>query len=117
MSKTVDRQETYEAVLRCVEYNTGGAMLPGQSVNGLKTTLCANARHESDQVEKAIDAAVENGDLIRWPGVPFRDAVRLTRTEEEDLVELLDAVSEQMDQLRETARIAGQALKMERDDE
>jgi hypothetical protein len=112
-----ERKDCYEAVLRTVDLNTGRPMLPGQSRLRLKTILCADGQWESEQVDKAVNAAIQNGDLIEWPGLPFRDGTRVTRAEEEDLRELLGEANRWMSELEETIETAAEAIQEANEDE
>lgn len=111
-----ERKELYEKVLRTVDENTGGeVMLPGQSETRLGTILKSHASEDAAAVEKAVQAAVDNGDLIRYPGT-VRDCQRLAVAEEEQLREVLAAMNERVERARQTMEIVAEALAEESDE-
>lgn len=55
-----DSQEVYEALLRVVDHHH-----PKISDRGILTVMASHGRFESGQVNRAMQAAVENGDLVR----------------------------------------------------
>lgn len=59
MADTTSR-EAYEAVLRTVDHHR-----PKMSDRGVLTVLAAHGKHDAEQVKTAMQAAVENGDLVR----------------------------------------------------
>lgn len=60
------RKETYERVCRIVAYNTGGPQPPMAALYSVKT-IASHAGLDAGQVDRAIRAARENGDLLVDP--------------------------------------------------
>lgn len=85
MSTDSDPRRVYERVLRIVQYNTGGPQ--PASVWRLSTvSIATNAGMDSNQVDKAVRAARDNGDLLAHD----RDGhTRLARTDTASVRSLL----------------------------
>lgn len=86
-----ERKAVYEGVLRAVERNTGGRQPAGIRLTTLLANRC-RAGDDREQVEKAIRAARENGDLIRWADHEGR--TRLARTDDDSLLEVIEQEAE-----------------------
>lgn len=78
-----ERRALRDRVLRVVEYNTGGPQPVGTTERVVRQTLCANGSEDSEQVQKALRAAVENGLLLDWTTAD--GTWRYTRCLDEDL--------------------------------
>jgi hypothetical protein len=61
-----DRRDDYEQVLETIAHNTGDPQPPLASARPLFNTLVANGPVEAMNAEKAMQAAVENGHVVRW---------------------------------------------------
>ena len=59
-----DRRERYERVLRIVAYQTGGPQRPLTPDRVVRMLAC-RAGYDPDDVRSSLQAAVENGDLLR----------------------------------------------------
>lgn len=78
------RKETYHQVLRIVAHNTGGHQPPLVRLSAVKIAA-SHAGLDAKQVEKAIQAARENGDLLADP-----DGERVARTDAASLRAIIE---------------------------
>lgn len=96
------RKAAYEAVLRTVDHQTSPKQLPGCRPPYL--ILCTHARWDREQIEPAVRAAVEQGDLFEWTDTDGQR--RLTPNDRETLRRLAEHL-EDADRLRRLARFVG----------
>lgn len=107
----VEPKERYQALLRAVEYNTGGPnsvspQPPAAAKHSIYGTLC-RGRYEPDGVDKSLRAAISNGDLLR---VEVDGTTRLARTSEDALRELAVWAAEREDPNRDVVAKANRAM-------
>lgn len=74
------RKARYEELLRTVELNTGDPQPPGARRPQILGSL-ARAGHPTDKAKAALQAAVENEDLLRYTGPEGRTRYALTTDE------------------------------------
>lgn len=88
-----DRQTTYEAVIDCVEYNTDNEQQgPTVSLRELHIILVAHSRHNPNQVDLALRAAEDNGELCRLES--GEDTVVLPRSSDSLVTTIENAVAQ-----------------------
>lgn len=88
MTDDVDRERRYEAVLKAIEHNSGDPQPPGALPRSVYQALAKPyGSYSREAIEYAIRAAVDAGDVIVWRDREQR--IRLTRTLDEDLPELI----------------------------
>ncbi|WP_135535394.1 hypothetical protein [Halostella pelagica] len=116
MSETDHRRESrdrYQAVLRTVAHQTSPNQLPGARPMTIRLLQATQGQHSHDDVDSSIQAAVSNGDLLRW-----RDKdghVCLTLCNEPDLKRLAQHIAEELEDSDQLARV-NQMLAEVRDD-
>lgn len=88
-----DRRQEYQTVLRVIELNTGGKQRPMAPMRSIRK-ICGYGGIDTETVDKRVQAAVENGDLLRDGGrVCLADAEqvkqRVADTDEAVLLRML----------------------------
>lgn len=58
----------YESVIAAVRYNTGGTQPPLASERAIRSICCSTGSLDVDSYETALEAAIENDDLLEWHG-------------------------------------------------
>jgi hypothetical protein len=61
-----DRKARYERMARAIAHNTGDPQPPMIDATALFTVTVANGSLDSEAAKHALQAAVENGDVLRW---------------------------------------------------
>lgn len=85
-------REVYECVLGTVRHNTHNEVQGVLTSERTVRTVAGHAGIESDRVQSALTAAVDNGDLLR---VERDDATRYTLADEDRLTSVIElAVAE-----------------------
>ena len=62
------RKVAYERVVATVKKQTGGSLGAMTSERNVRTVAVANGSLDVDEYEKALRAAIGNGDVFRWHG-------------------------------------------------
>jgi len=89
------RQHVYERVLRCVDAQTSPKQPPGCVPKQVHCHLVEHGNLDYEPVRRAVQAARENGDLVRW-----RDAdgtPRLTVADGDKLQRAVDWLVDEID--------------------
>jgi hypothetical protein len=58
----------YKQVVETVRQNTGGSQLPLASERAIRSICCSTGPLEVDEYQRALQAAIENDDLLEWHG-------------------------------------------------
>lgn len=64
----MDSKTRYESVIAAVRYNIGGTQPPLASERAIRSICCSTGSLEVDEYQRALQAAVQRGDLLRWDG-------------------------------------------------
>ena len=64
----MDSKTRYESVIAAVRYNTGGTQPPLASERAIRSICCSTGALEVDEYQRALQAAIENDDLLKWHG-------------------------------------------------
>lgn len=91
-----DRRERYHKLLRIVEFQTGDPQRPFASKAHVKR-LAVQAGVPLDKVDLAMQAAIENGDLLEWGS-------RVARSDEASLVEIVEHYGSLVDECNKRIR-------------
>ena len=83
----MDSKTRYESVIAAVRYNTGGAQPPLASERAIRSICCSTGSLEVDEYQRALQAAVQGGDLLEWDG-------QLAVAEPEPLQAVIEAEAE-----------------------
>lgn len=109
MTDDVDRERRYRMTLSVVQHNTGGNQQPGCTPRVVYQTLVSQGKFSRPGVEDAIQAALDNGDIIAWKDRERQ--TRLTRTLEDDLRELIAHENSQLDPTTELIEQAARHIE------
>ena len=106
MSKTArqQRKHRYQSVLRTIDYQTSPKQPPGVRTATIKTILAGPwGRYGTDDLESALKAARQNGDIVRWRDGEGR--IRVTCASEDDLQRLARHLAEEVEDPEQLGRI------------
>ena len=64
----MDSKTRYESVIAAVRHNTGGKQPSLASERAIRSICCSTGSLEVDEYQRALEAAFQRDDLLRWHG-------------------------------------------------